>query len=271
MANELAKVENFAVANVDADFIASMQEEMAGLGDIPLDNVKIPSGGGIAFEVPGDDPENPDMAKEIIGVVVAHQPQNSYWKQMYNGANESPDCFSTNGKTGTDTKTGEIKNCDTCPMNQYGSAVNAQGQPTKGKACKNLHRIFILQEGALLPIVINIPPTSIKSWKDYLGKRLLLRGKKPVQVVTKVSLKKATSNDGITYSQCVFSKVADLSPEAVKGIEPIIALTKQYIENHQLPPAKPMETIPTMAVDQQAPHPADVADAQAVFEEVAPF
>ena len=36
MANELAKVESFAVANVDADFIASMQEEMAGLGDVAI-------------------------------------------------------------------------------------------------------------------------------------------------------------------------------------------------------------------------------------------
>ena len=37
-----------------------IREELDGLGSIPFDVVKIPSGGGVAFEVPGDDPDNPD-------------------------------------------------------------------------------------------------------------------------------------------------------------------------------------------------------------------
>lgn len=241
MANELAVIKKYDVVPVDSDIMEAFREEMEGLGNMPIDTIKIPSGGGIAFEVPGEDPDSPDMAKELIGVIVGHKPQNAYWADAYTGENNGPDCYSDDSKTGIDSNTGEVKDCATCPFNQYGSAVNAQGQPTKGKACKNLHRIYLLQEGAMFPVIINIPPTSIKPFKDYLAKRLLLRGKRPHQVLTKITLKKASSNDGITYSQCVFAKAGDLSPEIMKSLEPSIALTKELMSIQAPPPVMEAE------------------------------
>ena len=229
MANELTVIKKFDIAPIDDDILQSFKEEMDGLGTMPIDVIKIPSGGGIAFEVPGEDPESPDMAKELVGVIVAHRPQNAYWQDAYSGDNASPDCFSSDGKTGIDSSTGEAKSCDTCPFNQYGSAKNAQGQPTKGKACKNIHRLYLLQEGAMFPVVINLPPTSIKSFRDYIARRLLLKGKKPSNVVTKITLKKATSGDGITYSQCVFAKAGDLSKDMIASLAPAVALAKELM------------------------------------------
>lgn len=283
--NEVAVVK-FDVAAIEPDFIETIREEMDGLGSLPMENIKIPAGGGIAFELPTDDPDNPDMVKEVTGIIVAHHPQNSWWAQSYSGANENPDCFSPDGKQGVNTSTGEVRACDGCLMNQFGSAVDAQGRPAKGKACKNLHRLFILQEGALLPVIINIPPTSIKAWKDYLGKRLLLKGKKPSQVITKVSLKKAVSGDGITYSQCVFTKVADLTADIMEQVKPTAELTKQLLASQQQSIA---ESVPEQAVEvieapeQTVPAPfesmpqtrAEAGEAAGVFEEVddlkAPF
>lgn len=229
MANELTIVKKFDIAPIDEDILQTFKEEMDGLGTMPIDVIKIPSGGGIAFEVPGDDPESPDMAKEIVGVIVAHKPQNAYWQDAYNGDNANPDCQSLDGKTGINSATGEVRDCDSCPFNQFGSAKNAQGQPTKGKACKNTHRLYLLQEGAMFPVIINLPPTSIKSFKDYLTKRLLLRGKKSSSVVTKIALKKATSGDGITYSQCVFTKAGDLSKDMITALAPAVALAKKLM------------------------------------------
>ena len=93
----------------------------------------------------------------------------------------------------------------------------------------------------MFPVIINIPPTSIKPFKDYLAKRLLLRGKRPHQVVTKITLKKASSSDGITYSQCVFAKAGDLSPEIMKSLEPSIALTKELMSIQAPPPVMEAE------------------------------
>ena len=80
----LAVIENFELPAVSGNMGAAMAEEMEGL-QLSFPRVKIPSGGGLAFEVPGDDPENPDTEKEIIGVIVDHHPVNAYWADKYAG------------------------------------------------------------------------------------------------------------------------------------------------------------------------------------------
>lgn len=267
MANELAVVKNFEIIPVDEDILQAFKEEMEGLGTLPIDTIKIPSGGGVAFEVPSDDPESPDMAKELVGVIVGHRPQNTYWANAYSGENSTPDCYSNDSKIGIISSTGETRNCKTCLYNQFGSGVNAQGQPTRGKACKNLHRLYFLLEGALMPVIINIPPTSIKSLSDYLSKRLLMKGKRSFQVLTKITLKKATSGDGIQYSQCIFTKVGDLSPEVQKNLAPVIALTKELMNTRQdvqanaTTPSEPTNN----AFDGKTVHNADMPE----FEDIA--
>ena len=108
MANELTVVKKFEVAPIDSEVMAAFKEEMEGLGTMPIDTIKIPSGGGIAFEVPGEDPDSPDMAKELIGVITGHKPQNAYWQDAYSGDNASPDCYSDDGKVGINTTTSAV-------------------------------------------------------------------------------------------------------------------------------------------------------------------
>ena len=81
------------------DLAEVIAEEMDGLS-IEFDRVKIPSGGGLAFEVPGDDPDEPDMKKEIVGVIVDQHAVNAYWAVKYSGQNNPPDCSSMDGKVG---------------------------------------------------------------------------------------------------------------------------------------------------------------------------
>lgn len=208
MANEITTKVDFNIIPMDEKQLAVMAEELDGLGQIPFDVIKIPSGGGLVFEVPGDDPENPDTEKVIRGIIVHHHAVNAWWKEAYTGGNAAPDCASLDGKLGVDMVTGETKRCDTCPFNQFGSADNGNG-----KACKNGHRIYILREGEMLPLMISLPPTSLKALKDYLAKRLIMKGIRPVDVITEISLAKEKNADGISYSKCVFKKAGELSPE----------------------------------------------------------
>ena len=64
MANEnaLTAVQSFALAPISSEVTDLIKEELDGLGQIPFDTVKIPSGGGLAFELSGDDPDNPETA-----------------------------------------------------------------------------------------------------------------------------------------------------------------------------------------------------------------
>lgn len=217
---------NFELVPFDAGIADMIAEEMDGLGTIPFDMIKIPSGGGLAFELPGETEDTPVTVGELAGIIVDHHPMNVYWEGEYDGSNNQPDCSSFDGKTAVDSKTGEVKSCASCPLNQFGS--DAKGG--KGKACKNMHRIYILLTGQPLPMLLTLPPTSLSAWKNYLGKKIVIKGKRPYMTLTKITLKRVKNSNGIAYSEAVFSKIDDLSAEEIAAIQPMLesirAMTK---------------------------------------------
>ncbi len=227
--NELAVTsENFDLQVLAGDMAEAIAEEMDGLGSIPFDKVKIPSGGGLAFEVPTDEEDNPDMVKELVGVILYHYPINAYWQNKYDGQNNQPDCTSYDGKVGVLMETGECINCAACKWNQFGSDENG-----RGKACKNMHRCYLLREGNPVPILLTLPPSSLKSLRDYLGKKVVLKGMRSYQVITKITLKKEQSGDGITYSRAVFTAIGTLEGkklEMAKAYAESIKASNQNVE-----------------------------------------
>ena len=66
-----------------------------------------------------------------------------------------------------------------------------------------------------MPILLTLPPTSLKAFGSYLSKRILERGKLPRYVLTRFGLKKATNSTGIAYSEVTFTRSDDL-PDSVK-------------------------------------------------------
>ena len=258
--NEVATTteKKFELVTINGALAEAIQEEMDGLGAIPYDKVKIPSGGGIAFELPGDDEDNPDTAQELIGVILDHHPINAYWKDKFNGGNEQPDCSSFDGKQGVERETGEIHDCATCPHNQFGS-------DNKGKACKNVHRCYILREGNPVPLVLALPPTSLKHMRDYIAKKVLLQGMRCWEAVTKITLKKEKSADNITYSRAAFAFVSRLSEKQVaeaKTMRDMIMATTRtaatiddadynmQASNQKAPQAPPVESSEFVSVDE---------------------
>jgi len=219
--NELMTTGSFNLVTLEGEFAEAIAEEMDGLGTIPVDRVKIPSGGGIAFELPGETEDEAESATELVGVILHHHPANAYWKEkLEDGGNEQPDCSSFDGKTGVEKETGECKSCAECPFNKFGS-------DGAGKACKNVHRIYLLREGSPVPLVLSLPPTSIKYARDYIGKSIVIKGMRSHHVVTKITLKKEKSSSGITYSRAAFALVGKLSPEQIAAAEIMAATIKQ--------------------------------------------
>ena len=207
--NEIATVEQkFELVTLTGELAEAIAEEMDGLGSIPFERAKIPSGGGLAFELPGETEDDPVISTDLTGVILHHHPVNAYWEEKFDGGGEQPDCTSFDGKQGIVRETGEVRDCVSCPFNQFGS-----GNKGKGKACKNIHRCYILREGNPIPIILSLPPTSIKHIRDYIGKKILLKGLRCYDAVTKITLKKETSADGITYSRAAFACVDVLKPE----------------------------------------------------------
>lgn len=135
--NEVATTEkNFNLVTLTGELKEAVAEELDGLGTLPFERAKIPSGGGLAFELPGETEDEPVMSTDLTGVLIHHHPVNAYWKEEYAGGNVQPDCSSHDGKQGVERETGEIHDCSKCPHNQFGSGKNGSG-----KACKNIHRL----------------------------------------------------------------------------------------------------------------------------------
>lgn len=234
---EIAEVkQTFDLQTIGGDLADAIAEEMDGLGTIPFDRVKIPSGGGLAFELPGEDEDHPISSTELVGVIIFHHPVNAYWKEKFAGGNESPDCASIDGKVGVEKETGCMKNCADCEFNKFGSDGD-------GKACKNAHRVYILREGNPVPLILVLPPTSLKSLRDYIGKKILLKGIRSYEAVTKITLKKEKNASGIAYSRAVFDFVSKLTPEqvaeakamaeAVKATDKAVNIDDDYAEAPQ--------------------------------------
>lgn len=225
MANEVAvSTGNFNLITLEGEIAEAIAEEMDGLGTIPYDRVKIPSGGGLAFELPGEDDEDTQSATELVGVILFHHPINAYWKEKFAGGNEKPDCSSYDGKTGVIRETGECRDCAACPYNQFGSDGN-------GKACKNVHRVYMLREGNPVPIILSLPPTSLKYMRDYISKRILLKGMRSYHAVTKITLKKEKSAAGITYSRAAFTFVEKLAADQIASVAAMAEAIKQTGRN----------------------------------------
>lgn len=221
MANkDIATIENSGYLMATVNLSELFNEEMDGLTPT-FDRIRIPAGGGISYEVPGDDPSSPDMAKDFNAVILYHHPIFSYYTEKFNGGNQPPECSSIDGHVGIDATTGECKDCKTCPFAQFGSGENG------GMACKQKRRVYLLRENELLPVILTVPTGSLKEFTKYVT-RLLQKGKKTNQVVTRFALQKAQNSTGIAFSQVVCSVDRQLSPEEQASVNSMSEQVKAY-------------------------------------------
>jgi hypothetical protein len=201
-----------------------------GANVFDLDRVKIPAGGGTMWSIPsieGGD-ENRD---ELTGIVVGFRDGRLYWMDSFDdtGGGTPPDCSSQDGLVGIGKRYENEEpgrwECATCPMAQFGSAKDGSGA---GQACRQIRLIFMVQPGTMLPVVLAMPPTSLKPCRQYML-RLVSHGVPYYGVVTGVGLEKTKSGGGIAYSQATFRVVQKLGAGEVekirayvKSIEPLI-------------------------------------------------
>ena len=197
----------------DFNFSDAMADEMNGLS-ATFERVKIPIGGGTVFEIPGENADEVESVKKINAVILYHHPLNAYYATKYTGGSNPPDCGSFDGIVGIGNPGG---NCKNCPYNVFGSGENGS------KACKNRRRLYLLREGDVFPMILSLPTGSLKGFTRYLM-RILPKYKMSNAVVTRFTLKKATSTKGIAFSQAQFSIIRVLSPEEHALI---VAMTEQ--------------------------------------------
>lgn len=236
---ELAPINNFQIANryegMDPELLAELQDQMDDLDDdngIMCRLIKIPAGGGLAYEVQGEDDDDVEYMKEISGVIIFTHRMNGYWPNSYGtgeGEDKIPLCSSMDGKSGLWRDSGELRNCENCPLNQYGSAAATKGETARGKACKNMRRLYMMLDGDPNFYLLTVPPTSIKEVNRQLAKIMGSKGIPYTGLIVSLKLEKAVNAGGIAYSKVVIEKKGLLpAPVAATAKEMRRQIKDQY-------------------------------------------
>ena len=231
-------------AMTETDFSGvDVSEDYEGLR-LSFPRVKIPAGGSLQFEVPSDDPENPDYAKTIEGVILYNHDTCAYWPEgsEYDD-NVTPLCSSVDGKTGYGAPGGA---CAVCALNQYGSVEKG-----KGKACKNMRSLYILRSGEFMPLLLSLPPTSLRPYSDFITTAFAARRRPIYSGVVQIGLKRV-DNGSNTYSVATFRLLQKFDGEELLQI-------KQYADGFR-------EQIKTM--NQQRALEAELGNSEAISDAV---
>jgi hypothetical protein len=192
-----------------------------GLSTSMMPKVVVPAGGSTAWQVPTVQGEKNMDA--LVGVIVFSQPAKAYYSIAYEDAGASktpPNCSSMDGLVGVGTPGGQ---CFKCPMNQYGSALKG-----KGKACADLRLLFVLGQDSILPMMVKLPPTSVKHVDTYLA-RLAGTLDAYTDVVTAITLRKDKNEAGVSYSEAQFTMVRRLTDQEKTVVEYFHNLVKSLV------------------------------------------
>lgn len=208
---------------LNSDFSSEdLADDMDGL-QMTMQRVKIPGGGNLQFEIRGDDPDNPDYERKLVGVILYHHLANAYWPEgsEYDD-NVPPFCQSFDGKQGYGEPGGV---CAACAFNQFGSTANGSG-----KACKNMRQIYLLRSGEYLPLQLSLPPTSLRPFNDFMNLAFVARRRPSYSAIVEIGLKRAESG-GYTYSVATFRKVRDLEGEGLAAVKSYAANFKEQVKS----------------------------------------
>ena len=189
------------------DIKAMMAAEVAGLAN----RTAAPGGDKIQLKNKKFVLPNGESTEVLNVVILDFVSMNNFYENAYDAKNiVPPTCFAI-GQVPTQmvpSDNAPVKQsdaCQTCPMNQFGSAGD-------GKACKNMRRLAVLPPDAdeETPVwILDVSPTGLKSFDGYVRSVASKFNMPPVGVVTEITF--ATD---VEYASLRFG-----NPEPNEGME----------------------------------------------------
>jgi hypothetical protein len=219
----LVPTKDYSIVKRGQQGIDLLRETLDGqdVNEFSLPRVRIPAGGGLQWEVPTL--SGSEATKELQGVVVMYKSSRSYWSEPYEGDNEPPDCSASDAKHAVkgdneieipatlDEATNRLL-CETCAFSEWGSSDTGSG---RGQACKLTRQLFLIVPDRMLPLVVTLPPTSLKAASAYF---LMLAdySKDYRRITTVVGLEKRSGKSVPDFSAATFRMGEDLDDETAE-------------------------------------------------------
>lgn len=185
--------------------------------------IAIKHGGTVAFELPKKAGEDAGMlVREFEGVMLDQYLTKAYWRNAYGtGGRGAPDCASVDGMnpyTKDSVNAPDKGGCLTCPMNRFGSGIDEQGNPTRGKRCRDIKRAIIWMEGHELPVRIRISAANLKAFDGYMND-LRDQGLPIGSVKTRFRAKDDRNRAGVGYTGIELTTIEVLPWETIKQLK----------------------------------------------------
>lgn len=207
-------------------FVETLAENLEGgvVNILDLDHVAVPNGSR-TFNIPSLEGEKNEQ--ELTGVIIGQRLRRRYWPTKET-TGEKPMCFSNDGVIGIGQPGGD---CSSCPLNKFGSLEQyVAGATGNGKACKEMRELLILSGDSMMPMVLALPPTSLRKFNQYMLS-LTSRGLSVGSVISRFRL----NNDNINsanqkYTTIEISFERRLEPEEVEMLNSYNERVKPFIE-----------------------------------------
>lgn len=212
------------IVNIEEQLKKELAELSGRVGAPPSNKI---STSGKKFTLPNGDSDT-TLRCVILDwrFVLAHYPG------VYNAKSpQDPDCFAVGSQKPESglllphktIKKPHGEDCNTCPMNEWGSSPVG-----KGKACKNQVRLLVV--GAEFgddptPLTLYVSPTGLKNWFAYATELARADNLNVIQVVTEIGF-----DPNETYPKLVFSKV-----EQHAQVQAAFGLRQRYQEMVERP------------------------------------
>lgn len=145
------------------EYYALLKQNIQMIQNPPFPQIHLKHQGSLCFDFGevGGGPGGGQMEASCEVIVLDHYPVNAYWILDFSesGGGTPPDCLSLDDYEGINrncTCHPPRQLCATCPHNQW--QTDEQGNVYK--ECNNRYRLFVLYPGQILPVMIDVGPTS---------------------------------------------------------------------------------------------------------------
>lgn len=207
-------------SDIREDLLRAQAETISSPGSLP--QVKVLPGGVGQFEFV----DTEETTREFSGVILNAHGRNALYDRLFGSDadedEQGPACIARDGHIGTPRRGfvhaalgraaegNERIECATCPYNQWGSKrlmpLRPGDERSKGKAVSNYVRLYIMVHDRAVPIMLQVPPTSIPAYDEYM-RSLTGRGIPVQAVVTKFAQERKEKNNN-RWSVVTFSEAA---------------------------------------------------------------
>ncbi len=122
-------------------------------------------------------------------------------------------------------KIADGQDCMTCPLNQWGTGQDENGNPTRGKFCGERRNLLTLSGDFEDPVIVSIPTMSVGKWDAYADGLAKIAKTHFSTQMTRIGVEMKEGGGQSTYGAATFETLGQLPGDVIaKGI----VLRKQF-------------------------------------------